>query len=113
MTDDESRTSEPFAGLRSDLKELLHEEVAQLRAEVSDSASRTRNAALLLAAAGLLGGLAAGTSAAAVTRVFDQVMPKPMGALATTALFGVGAAVTARLALAEARRARQALPASL
>lgn len=104
-------TSELIAALGRDVGELVRGELAQLRAELADTAREARLAAALLGGAGALGALAAGTSAVALVRLLDRVMPRPLAALAATGLYGAGALTLTRLAFTELRRARQAVPA--
>jgi hypothetical protein len=58
-----------------------------------------------LAAAAVLGAVAAGSFGALVMRALDRVLPRPMSALVTTAIFGTGAGVLAAAGTAEFRRA--------
>ncbi len=109
-TESDGASSEMFAALGKDVRELIQQELTRLRAELRDTAREGRKASVLLGGAGLLGALAAGTSVVFVVRLLDKVLPRPLAGLVTTGLFGAGAAALARLGLAELRRAREDLP---
>ncbi|MDN5760772.1 MAG: phage holin family protein [Microlunatus sp.] len=105
-----SGTSELLSALGQDLRAVLQEELDRLRGELGDSLRDGRRAALLFGGAAVLGALATGTSAALVLRALSSFLPRPLAALVATGMYGVGAAVLARQAVAEVRRAQQSLP---
>lgn len=105
----ETRREEPVRALTEDVRELVRSEVRAMRDDLVGELGRARTASLLLAGAGLLGLLAAGSSAALVMRLLDGAMPRAASAAVVTALYGGAAGALAVAGLAEARRLREEL----
>ncbi len=110
-TSSDGATSELLTAIGRDVGALLREELARIRVELAGTAREGRRAAMLLGGAGVLGSLAAGVSAAAFVRILERFLPAPVAAVVATMAYGAGAVGLARLAVAELRRAREALPA--
>ncbi len=111
-TESDGAVGEMITALGKDLRQMIQQELVGLRSELRDTARAGRKAAALMGGAGLLGALAAGTSAVVIVRLLDEVLPRPLAGLVTSVLFGAGAAALARLGLAELRRAGENLPSS-
>lgn len=106
----EGATGELLNAMATDVRTMLQEELEQLRGQLRETITAGKSAGALLGGAGVLGALAVGTSAAALVRVLESVLPRPVAPLVATAVYGAGAAALARAGLAELRRARQELP---
>jgi len=103
-------TGELLTALGQDLRAILTEELDRLRSQFDATLRESRRAALLLGGAAVLGGLAAGSSAAVTLRLLSTFLPRPVAALVATGLYGGGAVALARLGLTELRRAQESLP---
>ncbi|MGI3781868.1 MAG: phage holin family protein [Janthinobacterium lividum] len=106
----EGATGELLNAMATDVRTMLQEEIAQLRAQLGETVTAGKSAAVLLGGAGVLGALAVGTSATALVRVLETLLPRPVAPVVATLVYGGGAAALARAGLAELARARQELP---
>ena len=112
MPDDEDRssTSELVRELSDSVSALVHLELRQAQLELSRKAREAARSGALLGVAGVLGGVAAGSSATLVRRSLDRVMPPVAAAATTTAVFAVAAGALAARAAGMLRRAGSPLP---
>lgn len=111
MTEEQSRTAGQLVDeLTSDTAHLVRAELRKGQQEMLAKAREASKGAALLGGAAVLGGLAAGTSAAFVVRTLGTFLPKPVAALAATALFGGGAAALGAVGLEELKRVGPVLP---
>jgi hypothetical protein len=105
MTDQPHRTAgELVDELTSDTARLVRAEVRRGQQELLDKAKEASKGAALLGGAAVLGGLAAGTSAAFTVRLLGKVLPGPSAAFVTTLLYAGGAAALGASGLAEFKR---------
>jgi len=111
MTEDQSRTAGQLVDeLTSDTAHLVRAEIRKGQQELLAKAREASRGAALLGGAAVLGGLAAGTSAAFVVRTLGTFLPKPAAALAATLVFGGGAAALGLAGAEEIRRVGPLLP---
>ena len=103
-------TSELLQAVASEVRSLVHSELTSARREITGKVLRARPATAKLGAAGVLGAMAAGTSAATLVRALDRVLPRTASALVTTALLGGAAAALAAAARQELRRIGSLVP---
>lgn len=97
--------AEHVAALSADAAALARQEFEAMRQELSASARRAAESGALLAAAGLCGGLALGTSGALVLRVLDSFLPRPVSALVASGALGAAAFVLGGAGLQRTRAA--------
>jgi hypothetical protein len=108
MTNDPAETPrEPLRALDQDLRALVAQEVRKVRNDLGGTLREAGTGGALIAAAGVLGALAAGSSAALALRALDRVLPPVASAAVLTALLGSAAA---GLAAAGARELRSVPP---
>jgi hypothetical protein len=100
----EASTPELLRTISEDVRSLVQGELESARREMAEKVRAARPAAAMLGAAGLLGALAAGTSAAALVRALDRFLPPTASAVVATALLGGGAAALASAGAEELRR---------
>ena len=81
-------TSELLHTVASEVRSLVQSELTSARREITGKVFGARPAMAKLGAAGVLGAMAAGTSAATLVRALDRVLPRTASALAATALLG-------------------------
>ena len=111
MTEQPNRTAGQLVDeLTSDTANLVRAEVRRGQQELLAKAKEAAKGAALLGGAGVLGALAAGTSAAFVVRTFGKVLPRPTAAFLATVLYGGGAAALATAGIAELKRVGPLLP---
>lgn len=103
----DSATADLLRALTDDLTTLVRQEVARTRDELAAKARQAGRGGALLAGAGALGVLCAGTSAVFVVRFLDRFLPPRTAAFVATALYGGGAAA---LAVAGWNEIRRSLP---
>jgi hypothetical protein len=103
-------TSELLRTVASEVGSLVQGELASARREITGKVLAARPAMAKLGAAGVLGAMAAGTSAAMLIRALDRVLPRTASALAATALLGGAAAALAAGAREELRRIGSLVP---
>ena len=101
----EGATADLLRALTDDLTTLVRQEVARTRDELTEKARQAGRGGAMLAGAGLLGMLAAGTSAVFVVRFLDRFLPPRIAAFLATALYGGGAAALGMAGWSEIRRA--------
>lgn len=99
--------------LTEDISRLVRDELRKARDETAAKAKRAARASALLGGAGLLGALAAGTSAAVVVRALGRVLPRTAAGALATGLYGGGAVVLAVLGQREIRRVGTLVPAGV
>src|SRR3954469_27827 len=105
-----SSTADLLQALSADLSNLVRQEFARAQQELVGTAKQVGAAARLLRASGVLGAIAAGSSATLLRRVLDKRLPPVTSALLTTAILGGGAAALAATALDRLRNAWPLLP---
>jgi len=103
-------TSELLRTVASEMRSLVQNELTSARREITGKALKARPAMAKLGAAGVLGAMAAGTSAAALVRALDRILPRPASALAATALLGGAAAALAAAGREDLRRIGALIP---
>ncbi|WP_432494231.1 phage holin family protein [Kineococcus gypseus] len=110
MTEQPRTAGQLVDDLTSDTVQLVRAEVERARRELLDKAREAGRGAALLGGAAVLGGLAAGTSAAFLVRTLGKVLPAPSAAFVATVLYGGGAAALGALGVEELRRVGSPLP---
>lgn len=108
--DSGSTTGDLLGALSEDVSRLVRQELTQAQAELTQKARQAGRGAAMLGGAGVLGALAAGTSAALFLRVLEGFLPRRTAAFVATACYGAGAAGLATLGIAEVRRALPVIP---
>jgi Putative Actinobacterial Holin-X, holin superfamily III len=103
-------TSELLRTVALEVGSLVQGELASARREITGKVLAARPAMAKLGAAGVLGAMAAGTSAATLIRALDRVLPRTASALAATALLGGAGAALAAGAREELRRIGSLVP---
>lgn len=96
--------------LTTELTALVHQEIQHAQLEMTAKAKQAGKGAAMLGGAGVLGAMAAGTSAALLLRTLDRALPRSAAALVATALYGGGAAALATVGLQELRRTGSVVP---
>lgn len=104
MTTPERTTAELIAQLTDELGRLVRQELRQAQAEMAGKAGQGARGVALLGAAGMLGAMAAGTSAATLLRQLDRMLPPRLAALVVTGTLGAAAAALGARGIAELRR---------
>ncbi|WP_432563523.1 phage holin family protein [Kineococcus sp. SYSU DK003] len=105
MTDRTNRTAgELVDELTSDTAKLVRAEVRRGQQELLTKAKEASRAAAMIGGGAVLGGLAAGTSAAFTVRLLGKVLPPTTAAFVGTLAYGGGAALLVSAGLAELRR---------
>jgi hypothetical protein len=103
-------TSELLRTVASEVGSLVQGELASARREITGKVLAARPVMAKLGAAGILGAMAAGTSAATLIRALDRVLPRTASAVAATALLGGAAAALAAGAREDLRRIGSLVP---
>ena len=103
-------TSELLRTVAAEMHSLVQKELSSARHEITGKLLRTRPAMAKLGAAGVLGAMAAGTSAATLVRALDRVLPRTASALTATALLGGAAAALAAAARQDLRQIGTLVP---
>src|SRR3954468_20751681 len=103
-------TAALLQALSADLSNLVRQEFARAQEELVGKAKQAGAAAGLLGASGVLGAIAAGSSATVLRRFLDKRLPPVTSALLTTALLGGGAAALATVAMDRVRAAWPLMP---
>jgi Putative Actinobacterial Holin-X, holin superfamily III len=103
-------TADLLRALTDDLTTLIRSELKRVQEEVTDKARQAGRGGALLAGAGVLGTLSAGTSAVFVVRLLDRFLPPRASAFVATALYGGGAAALAVAGWNEIRRSLASAP---
>jgi len=111
MTEQQNRTAGQLVDeLTSDTAHLVRAEVRRGQEELLAKAREAAKGAALVGGAGVLGALAAGTSAAFVVRAVGKVLPPTTAALLTTVLYAAGAGALGAAGVAELKRVGPLLP---
>jgi hypothetical protein len=103
-------TSELLRTVASEVGSLVQGELASARREITGKVLAARPVMAKLGAAGILGAMAAGTSAATLIRALDRILPRTASAVAATALLGGAAAALAAGAREDLRRIGSLVP---
>ena len=103
-------TADLLQALSADLSNLVRQEFERAQGELVGKAKQASAAAGLLGASGVLGAIAAGSSATLLRRLLDTKLPPVTSALLTTAILGGGAAALASTALERLRAAWPLVP---
>jgi len=98
-------TADAAAALSQDLGALVRAELRRVQDDLAGTARRAGMGAAMLGGAGVLGALAAGTSAAALLRLMDKALPRPLSAAILTVVYGGAAAGLATVGVKQLRRA--------
>ncbi len=104
MTTPEPSTADLVTRLTDEVGRLVRDELRLAQAEMTATARKGARGAALLGAAGVLGAMAAGTSAAFLVRLAERVLPPGAAALLATGALGGGAGVLAARGVQELRR---------
>lgn len=107
---DSDSSSELLRALTNDVRSLVQQELRNAQSELTDKARVAANGAAMLGGAAVLGALAAGTSAAVLTRMLEKVVPRTTAAMFATALYGSAAGLLAGAGVEELRRALPLVP---
>lgn len=103
-------TADLLRALTDDLSTLIRSELKRVQDELADKARQSGRGGALLAGAGVLATLSAGTSAVFLVRLLDRFLPPRASALAATALYGGGAAALAVAGWREIHRSLASTP---
>lgn len=103
-------TADLLQSISADLSALVRQELQQAQREITEKARKAGEGSALLAGAGLLGMLAAGTSVVLVVRVLDRWLPSRTAAAIATGLYAGAAGVLAAQGVARLRRALPVVP---
>ena len=99
----EQSTGELLQRLSDTVGTLLRQEFRQGKAELASKAQQSAAGAGLVAAGGVLGAAAVGTSTVTLVRLLDRVLPAPAAAAVATAALGGGAAALGMLGIRQLR----------
>jgi hypothetical protein len=103
-------SSELLQALRDDVRSLVQQELRTAQTELTDKARGAAKGAAMLGGAAVFGALAAGTSAALLTRMLEVVLPRTMAAALATAAYGGVAGMLAGAGIEELRRVLPVVP---
>ena len=111
VTDQPNRTAGQLVDdLTSDTARLVRDELRKGQQELLAKVREASRGAAMLGGAGVLGALAAGTSAALLVRTLGTFLPKPAAALVATTLYAGGAAALGAVGLEELKKVGPLLP---
>jgi len=107
---DGGATADLLRALTDDITTLVRSELKRAQNELADKARLAGRGGALLAGAGVLGALSAGTSAVFVVRLLDRFLPPRVSAFFVTALCGGGAVALGLAGWNEIRRSLESAP---
>ncbi|OZM77236.1 phage holin family protein [Pseudonocardia sp. MH-G8] len=106
----DASSNELLRALTDDVRALVQQELRNAQTELTGKARVAAKGAAMLGGAAVFGALAAGTSAAVLTRMLEKVLPPTMAAAFATALYGGAAGMLAGAGVEELRRALPLVP---
>lgn len=99
-----------FNDLTKEVSDLIHEEIALARVEMTDKAKKLGSAGAMLGVAALVGLLALGTLTAAIVLALANVLAPWLAALIVAAVYAIAAGIVGLIGYRRMREAGKPLP---